>query len=97
VDVSATHPGNDLARDGYAVIPDVLSASEVEHVALAISDIVESRAGTRALLDVTWCALLAEGLSDKPGIRALLPANAQAVQCTLFVKTAETNWLVPCE
>ena len=36
----------------------------------------------------------ADRLADEPRLRNYLPANARAVQCTLFAKTAESNWLV---
>jgi hypothetical protein len=50
--------------------------------------------GTRRLLDIEWCARLADRLANDARLLEFLPANAHAVQCTLFAKTAESNWLV---
>lgn len=41
-----------------------------------------------------WCAALAQQLRAHPSISACLPADARAVQCTYFEKTADRNWLV---
>jgi phytanoyl-CoA dioxygenase PhyH len=51
-------------------------------------------AGIRSLLELGWCAQLADRLADEPRVRQFLPVSARAVQCTLFAKTVESNWLV---
>jgi hypothetical protein len=83
-----------FANDGYAVIPNILSSLDADQAALAIDGILGDRAGTRRLLDLPWCAMLADRLADEPRLREYLPGTARAVQCTLFAKTAESNWLV---
>jgi Phytanoyl-CoA dioxygenase (PhyH) len=87
-----------FANDGYVVIPNILSSLDADQAALAIDGILGVRAGTRRLLDLPWCAMLADRLADRlaeePRLREYLPGTARAVQCTLFEKTAESNWLV---
>jgi hypothetical protein len=83
-----------FARDGFAVIPNVLNSPDADEIARAIGEMLGTNPGTRSLIEMEWCALLAKRLADEPRIRELLPANARPVQCTLFAKTAESNWLV---
>lgn len=42
----------------------------------------------------TWCRDLARSLQLQPAIAPLLPEKAVAVQCILFAKCPEANWLV---
>jgi hypothetical protein len=83
-----------FASDGYSVIPNVLGSQDTDEIACLVGGMLGTYAGTRCLLEVEWCALLAERLANEPRIRLLLPVTARAVQCTLFAKTIETNWLV---
>jgi Phytanoyl-CoA dioxygenase (PhyH) len=92
--VTAPQVGQFFANNGYVVIPNVLSSLDADDLASLISCIFGSKAGTRRLLDIEWCARLADRLSDDPRLREFLPARAHVVQCTLFAKTAESNWLV---
>jgi Phytanoyl-CoA dioxygenase (PhyH) len=81
-----------LAAQGYAVIPDLIEAYPIR----AVCDLIRGeRAGTRRLIDVPWCAELARRIARDQRVRELLPDGAVAAQCTLFSKTIETNWLVP--
>ena len=80
--------------DGYVVIPSVLGLREIDDIASATTGVLGEKAGTRRLLESEWCSLLAYRLAVDPRLSALVPTNAQAVQCTLFVKTVESNWLV---
>ena len=41
-----------------------------------------------------WCQALARRLADEPRLSAVMPAAARAVQCTLFEKKLDNNWLV---
>ena len=52
-------------------------------------------AGSRRLLSEPWCAALARALRTHPRMHGLVPATHAAVQCTLFEKSADLNWLVP--
>ena len=80
--------------DGYSVISNLLNCQDTDEIARAIGGVLGTYAGTRSLLELEWCALLAERLANEPRIRRFLPVSARAVQCTLFAKTAESNWLV---
>jgi hypothetical protein len=94
VQIAAPQVAQSFANDGYAVIPNVLSCLDADDTASALSGILGDKAGTRRLLDIGWCGRLADRLGDEPRLREFLPANARAVQCTLFAKTANSNWLV---
>jgi ectoine hydroxylase-related dioxygenase (phytanoyl-CoA dioxygenase family) len=80
--------------DGYSVISNVLDSQDTDEIARAVGGMPGTYAGTRSLLELEWCARLAERLANEPRIRRFLPVSARAVQCTLFAKTAESNWLV---
>ncbi|MGM9490667.1 phytanoyl-CoA dioxygenase family protein [Ideonella sp. YS5] len=78
---------------GFALLPDVLDASEcsnIEPVPLPEGSV----GGSRGLLSLAWCARLARRLQAHPAIRPLMPASHVAVQCTYFEKCAARNWLV---
>jgi hypothetical protein len=92
--VVARQAGESFADDGYSVIPNVLNSVDADDVADLISGILGSKAGTRRLLDIEWCARMADRLACDPRLREFLPASAQVVQCTLFAKGAASNWLV---
>ncbi|MGE3354741.1 MAG: hypothetical protein AB7O84_23630, partial [Planctomycetota bacterium] len=51
-------------------------------------------AGDRAMLRRTWCRELAGALGRRLAAMDLLSPEAIAVQCTLFAKNPERNWLV---
>jgi hypothetical protein len=77
---------------GFGEIPGVLPAGRCLDVASAVGD--TGRAGTRNLLDLPCCQELATILRTHDAIGPLLPPGAVAVQCTLFDKSADRNWLV---
>jgi Phytanoyl-CoA dioxygenase (PhyH) len=82
-----------LEETGYAIAPSVLSPSEAASIELSLKA-PASRAGTRNLLDLEWCQALVQRLRAARGIGELLPRSSVAVQCTLFDKTLDRNWLV---
>jgi ectoine hydroxylase-related dioxygenase (phytanoyl-CoA dioxygenase family) len=84
----------ELAAVGYAVIADVLSSDEVRSVARNLKESATQGVRTRKLLDARWCQALAGRLADVPRLRAVMPADVRAVQCTLFEKSLDQNWLV---
>ena len=59
-----------------------------------VGGIANGGAGSRRLLDETWCVHLGSALRNDARIRSLLPRSAVAVQCTLFDKSPTKNWLV---
>ena len=84
-----------LATDGFALVPEVLRTEECEAIAGYASPSVSTSAGTRSLLQQSWCASLAERLREHPVLSKLVPAEFVAAQCTYFEKSASRNWLVP--
>jgi ectoine hydroxylase-related dioxygenase (phytanoyl-CoA dioxygenase family) len=82
-------------KEGFALIPAVLGEPDLQRLLEAVSRIDNTGAGTRSLLDHSWCAALARTLHRHAAIAQLVPAGAVAVQCTYFEKSREQNWLVP--
>jgi ectoine hydroxylase-related dioxygenase (phytanoyl-CoA dioxygenase family) len=79
---------------GFSVIPGIISEHQVQRIATLTTRVADETHGARKLLDTPWCGELAEQLRAESNLCSFLPANAQAVQCTLFVKSVEKNWLV---
>jgi hypothetical protein len=82
-------------RDGFAVVPSVLSDAECDALTVCVVQIGSDSPGTRSLLCQDWCQALAGRLRRHPDIAAAIPGNFAAVQCTYFEKSREQNWLVP--
>jgi hypothetical protein len=74
--------------------PGIISEHQVQRLATLITNVADASHGTRKLLDMPWYSELAEQVRAEWNLRSLLPASAQAVQCTLFVKSVEKNWRV---
>jgi hypothetical protein len=83
-----------FAENGFVVVPDVVDGDQCEVLAHHVQALGNRGVGLRALLSHPWCAELAIQLRRNSELRALLPADAVAVQCTLFDKSPEKNWLV---
>jgi hypothetical protein len=83
---------SEFKKSGYFVISGVIDAVLNRRLVAFVGGIA-SEAGSRRLLDETWCAHLAGALRGDARIRSLLPRNAMAVQCTLFDKSPNRNWL----
>ena len=81
-----------LADAGYAVIPGLIEQDDISDL---IHNLPASSTGTRRILDAPWCATLARRIARDQRVKDTLPENAVAVQCTLFSKSKEANWLVP--
>ena len=84
-----------FARDGYLLLPAVLTADEAEACARAAAPSGSLSGGTRTLLQSDWCVALVRRLKRHPALAPLLPAQAVALQCTYFEKSVDRNWLVP--
>lgn len=87
--------GLDFSSKGYTIVSDVISPSELNVVVQGINALGCAKAGTRNALDREWCQAIARLIHCHPVIAPLLPAQAAAIQCTYFEKSAERNWLVP--
>ncbi|MFL6708283.1 MAG: phytanoyl-CoA dioxygenase family protein [Massilia sp.] len=86
---------NRFQQDGYAVIAQLLTASECATISAALAGTADPSIGSRNLLDLPWCKALAHTLGSHPAIASHLPQEARAVQCTYFEKSQDQNWLVP--
>src|ERR1700682_60362 len=79
---------------GFAEVGGALTAGQFADVAIAVDATDGGRVGSRNLLDLACCQDLAAALKAHPEVGPLLPPRALAVQCTLFDKSADKNWLV---
>lgn len=89
---------NDCARQfnesGFAVIPGVVAAPECDAIAEQVSSVAGHTAGSRNALASSWCKNLAAQLRNSRSLAQLLLAPTITVQCTIFDKSSEKNWLV---
>jgi len=79
---------------GFVIVHGVLDGAGCDAAIAALAGVALDTAGSRRLLDQPWCAALARQLRAHPAVAPLLPADAVAVQCTLFDKSPGRNWLV---
>jgi ectoine hydroxylase-related dioxygenase (phytanoyl-CoA dioxygenase family) len=86
---------SDFERDGCVVIPNAVAAPDLANARSFCDSVVLSGAGTRDLLEHAWCRAMAHAVRSVPEIHALLGTATTAIQCTLFVKDTDHNWLVP--
>jgi ectoine hydroxylase-related dioxygenase (phytanoyl-CoA dioxygenase family) len=83
-----------LDEAGFAAVEGVLRFDACAEVATALNGESSGRAGSRNLLDVPSCQRVAAMFKTHSEVGPLLPQGAVAVQCTLFDKSANNNWLV---
>lgn len=83
-----------FARDGFAILPPLLSAAECDALIAIVEAASVTGAGSRRLLALDAMASLGRLLANTPPIAAFLPPGAQAVQCTLFSKSDVSTWSV---
>jgi len=84
----------DALPDGFRLLPDLLSLEWRQALIAELGALPPGAAGHRELLERPWCGVLAHWLMELPQLREVLPADAVAVQCTLFEKSPDRNWLV---
>ena len=82
-------------RDGCTVVPSVATEEQLAYAASYCESIELSGPGSRDLLELPWCADIARSLRLITPISTLMGDSRTAVLCTLFVKNAQLNWLVP--
>ena len=83
-----------LADAGWLRVPSGLPHAAI--AALPVDMAADAgAAGSRNMLESTWCAALVAPIREQLRMRDLLPSDAVAVQCTLFRKTAACNWKAP--
>lgn len=83
-----------LARDGHAIVPDVVGPAALDAIDAAMAGAALDSAGSRRMLDAPWCCDLATSLRAHPALGECLADAPVPVQCTLFAKSDERNWLV---
>ncbi|WPH18262.1 phytanoyl-CoA dioxygenase family protein [Variovorax paradoxus] len=83
-----------LDEAGYALLPALLPAGHMNEIAESLEPWLQSTVGSRNLLAQPDCRGMAAQLKTQLAAIGLLGDDATAVQCTLFDKTADRNWLV---
>jgi hypothetical protein len=83
-----------LQLDGFAVIPELIDTEECSMLAARLDELQATGAGSRTLLELNWCRVLAGKLHHNVTIDAVLPSGAVAIQCNYFDKSPGKNWLV---
>jgi hypothetical protein len=86
--------GSELNQAGYVVIADLVDGAELGEIARFAGGLDCDRAGTRRLIELPWCRELAMRLMHDERLSGILSTDVIPVQCTLFVKSIESNWLV---
>ncbi len=89
------HVSQQIAVHGFAVVPQVLTATACNALADRVAGGATASGGTRNLLQHAWCRLLASQLRQHLLLSPLLTPSMVAVQCTYFEKSSARNWLVP--
>lgn len=83
-----------FAANGFTTIPTAVSPETLAAILAQPQIAAETDAGTRDLLEHPWCCDLAAFLRQRLQTAHWLPADALAVQCTLFRKSGAGNWKV---
>jgi hypothetical protein len=83
-----------LNEAGYAVIADMVDSTELGEIARFAGGLVCDRAGTRRLIELPWCRELAVRLMRDERLSGIFSTEVIPVQCTLFAKSIQSNWLV---
>ncbi|MBN8752102.1 MULTISPECIES: phytanoyl-CoA dioxygenase family protein [Variovorax] len=83
-----------LDEKGYALLPALLPPDLLDEAAQSLGRWLGQAAGSRNLLSSPACRQIAVELKARLLEAGLLDSASVAVQCTLFDKTAERNWLV---
>jgi ectoine hydroxylase-related dioxygenase (phytanoyl-CoA dioxygenase family) len=85
-----------IEKNGFAIIPDVLSSTEIEQLLKEISAAAprRSRAGVRHALSLAAVAELAKQPSVVEFASTVLGSAAFPFRATLFDKSRKSNWLV---
>jgi ectoine hydroxylase-related dioxygenase (phytanoyl-CoA dioxygenase family) len=85
-----------VAGDGFAIIPDVVSGREIAELlrTLARSELPRSRAGMRHAMRNTCVAVIARDSRLMELAQEILGNGAIPFRATLFDKSSISNWLV---
>ncbi|MFG6428453.1 phytanoyl-CoA dioxygenase family protein [Roseateles sp. LYH14W] len=85
---------DDALPEGFRLLPGLLALERRQGLIAELATLPPGAAGQRELLEQPWCQVLSRWLQALPQLRGVLPADAVAVQCTLFEKSPDRNWLV---
>jgi hypothetical protein len=85
---------DDALPEGFRLLPGLLAPERWQALTAELATLPPGAAGQRELLEQPWCRALAGWLRGLPQLHGLLPTDAVAVQCTLFEKSSDRNWLV---
>lgn len=85
---------DDFLQQGFQLLPGLLAADQRQALIRELAALPPGAAGQRELLEQPWCQALARGLKSLPRLQCFLPRDGVAVQCTLFEKSPDRNWLV---
>src|SRR5687767_12096261 len=80
-----------LEANGFACVPLAVP----EELCAELGDTCAAGESSRCLLRESLIMQAVEHLRSSSPVAGLLPANAVAVQCSLFSKSGASNWLVP--
>jgi len=83
-----------LEARGHVLVPALLPPELLDAAAQSLDDWLGQAAGSRNLLARRPCRDMAVHLKARLSGMGLLDAQSVAVQCTLFDKTPDKNWLV---
>ena len=89
-----TGPAALLDEAGYALLPALLQTGPLDEIARSLEPWLQDAVGSRNLLAHPQCRDMAAQLKTQLVEAGLLDGASIAVQCTLFDKTADRNWLV---
>jgi hypothetical protein len=81
-------------ENGFTVTAPLLESEECDRVTRDLAAVQFDGAGTRNLLTLPWCSNIVQLIRSHPAAAPVLPASAVAVQCILFEKSVDRNWLV---
>ena len=86
----------ELADDGYAIIPYLISKEECDHLLARLANWIagRSRAGVRHLMGCPAISSLAHDTRLQALAKTALMESATHYRATLFEKTPASNWLV---
>ncbi|RYX84827.1 phytanoyl-CoA dioxygenase [bacterium] len=85
----------ELESKGFVVLPDILSASEVEMLRSQAENASGGEHAMRGLLELDWVQSLASSETVRSLIEPVLGADCFAVRGIFFDKIPGANWLVP--
>ena len=85
-----------VANEGYAIVPQVVTAEEIEHLLSELegSSAQRSRAGMRHLMSNPAVEKLAKDNRMIGLARCVLGNDAFPFKATLFDKSPDANWLI---